>query len=89
MASSQTVCTKCQNAKFSDRFRMFQNMEHLRANLELKRLRGGTDTADERRHLRLEIETLKKNLDSSSVHLVALKHQLSKTQVHNHQNYAK
>lgn len=56
-------------------------MEHLRADLELKELRGSADTADQRRNLRLEIETIKKNLDSSSVHLVALKHQLSKTQV--------
>ena len=56
-------------------------MEQLRADLELKKLRGNADAPDQRRNLRLEIETLKKNLDSNSVHLVALKYQLSKTQV--------
>jgi len=57
-----------------------KNIEHLRVDVELKELRGNIDRLEQRRSLRIEIDGLMQKLDVSGVHLVALKHQLSKTQ---------
>lgn len=57
-------------------------METVRVEMELRRLRFNDGEAQERNQQRQQIEALKTDLDASNAHLVALKHEVSKTQVY-------
>lgn len=56
-------------------------MEIVRLELDLRRLRHSDGELEERRAQRQQIEILKADLDSANAHMVALKKELSKTQV--------
>lgn len=58
-----------------------QNIEILRMELELRRLRSSLGDLHERQTQRQQIEALKKELDVGNSYLVGLKYELSKTQV--------
>lgn len=59
-------------------------MEIVRVELDLRRLRSSDGGAEERYRQRQQIEALKCDLDAANSHLVALKYEVSKTQVSNH-----
>jgi hypothetical protein len=58
-----------------------QNLEILRADLELRGLRGAVNDPELRQKQRQEAELLKVELEQNQSHLVALKHELLKTNV--------
>ncbi len=58
-----------------------QNLEILRADLELRGLRGAVNDPELRQQQRQEAELLKVELEQNQSHLVALKHELLKTNV--------
>jgi len=56
-------------------------MEIVRIEMDLRRLRHNDGESEERKSQREQIEVLKLELNSSNSHLVALKYEVSKTQV--------
>jgi hypothetical protein len=56
-------------------------MEIVRVEMDLRRLRHNDGESEERKSQREQIEVLKLELNSSNSHLVALKYEVSKTQV--------
>ena len=58
-------------------------MEIIRVEMDLRKLRHNDGESEERKSQREQIEILKLELSSSNSHLVALKYEVSKTQVSN------
>lgn len=58
-------------------------MEIVRVEMDLRKLRHNDGESEERKSQREQIEILKLELSSSNSHLVALKYEVSKTQVSN------
>jgi len=56
-------------------------MEILHVEMDLRRLRSSLGDLEERQKHRQQIEVLRGELDASNSYLVALKYELSKTQV--------
>ena len=56
-------------------------MEIVRVEMDLRRLRHNDGESEERKSQREQIEVLKLEFNSSNSHLVALKYEVSKTQV--------
>ena len=56
-------------------------MEIVRVEVDLRKLRHNDGESEERKSQREQIEVLKLELSSSNSHLVALKYEVSKTQV--------